>query len=211
LGTSSFPMSNPYLICCSSLLIVFCCHCLVHVKKLVCFCVQVRVVMCTSISKLSAVEADGCQVSRLLAACNDFIPTACVRNMRTWGGPGTSIWTWAKRGGHGPRGEDLGGAWQRAEHYLHARKDEPFIFYTAALGSARAHGENSKPGRIIRPKVDGGLTTGACWAPQAVHRDRWLHCACCFNCGPTWTPSRPPACQNHTGFGRGSIELYAGD
>jgi hypothetical protein len=23
------------------------------------------------------------------AACNDFIPTACVRNMTTWGGPGT--------------------------------------------------------------------------------------------------------------------------
>ncbi len=22
------------------------------------------------------------------AACNDFIPTACVRNMMTWGGPG---------------------------------------------------------------------------------------------------------------------------
>ncbi len=44
------------------------------------------------------------------AACNDFIPTAFMRNMRTWrGGPGTFIWTWAKRGGHGPRGEDLGG------------------------------------------------------------------------------------------------------
>ncbi len=22
-------------------------------------------------------------------ACNDFIPTACVRNMTKWGGPGT--------------------------------------------------------------------------------------------------------------------------
>ncbi len=28
------------------------------------------------------------------AACNDFIPTACVRNKKTWGGgPGTLFWT----------------------------------------------------------------------------------------------------------------------
>jgi hypothetical protein len=37
-------------------------------------------------SRLSAVEADGCQVSRPLCGLHDFIPTACVRNMRTWGG-----------------------------------------------------------------------------------------------------------------------------
>ena len=37
-------------------------------------------------SRLSAVEADGCQVSRPLGGLHDFIPTACVRNMRTWGG-----------------------------------------------------------------------------------------------------------------------------
>jgi hypothetical protein len=52
-----------------------------------------------------------------------------------------------------------------------------------------------------QPKVNGGHTTGACGAPRAVHRDRWLHWACYFNRGPTWTPSGPPACQNHTGFG----------
>jgi hypothetical protein len=33
-------------------------------------------------SRLSAVEADGCQVSRPLRGLHDFIPTACVRNMR---------------------------------------------------------------------------------------------------------------------------------
>jgi hypothetical protein len=38
-----------YLTCCSSILIVFCCHCLVHVTKLVGFCVQVRIVMYTFI------------------------------------------------------------------------------------------------------------------------------------------------------------------
>ncbi len=136
-------------------------------------------------------------------------------------------------------------------------RTNPSTFTTAALGPARARGENSKPGRTIRPKVDGGLTTGACWAPwrctgtrellhgkldptlgayvglegggtyvetqhraadgqqkvngghatgacwapRAVHRDRWLHCTCYFNPGPTWMPSRPPARQIHSGFG----------
>ncbi len=172
--------------------------------------------------------------------------------MRMWGGPGMFIWTWAKRGGHGPRGEDLGGVWQRAMTSTPGRTN-PSSFTTAALGPARARGENSKPGRTIWPKVNGGLTTGACWAPRhkrtaswhagpfagglrgtgrgactwrlytgppmgsrkwlgatrqecaepqrAVFRDRWLHCTCCLNQGPAWTPSRLPACQNHTGFG----------
>ncbi len=35
-------------------------------------------------SRLSAVEADGCQVSRLLRGLHDFIPTACVHNMRRY-------------------------------------------------------------------------------------------------------------------------------
>ncbi len=35
----------------------------------------------------------------------------------------------------------------------------------AALGPALAHGENSKPGRKMQPRVNGGLTTGVCWAP----------------------------------------------
>jgi hypothetical protein len=39
------------------------------------------------------------------------------------------------------------------------------------------------------------------WAPRAVHGDGGLHCACYFNRGPMWTPSRPPARQNHSGFG----------
>ncbi len=30
-------------------------------------------------------------------ACNDFIPTTCVRNMTTWGGPGMLNWTWAEK------------------------------------------------------------------------------------------------------------------
>jgi hypothetical protein len=43
------------------------------------------------------------------AACYDFIPTACVRNMKTWGGPGTLNWTGRGNSDHGPRGDDLGG------------------------------------------------------------------------------------------------------
>jgi hypothetical protein len=108
------------------------------------------------------------------AACDNFILTACVCNMRTSGGPGTFIWMWAKRGGHGPHGEDLGGVWQRVEHDQHARKDNPSSSTTAALGPARARGENSKPGPKIRPKVNGGLTTGACWAPRRFTGTREL-------------------------------------
>ncbi len=95
--------------------------------------------------------------------------------MRTWGGgPGTLIWMWAKRGGHGPRGEHLGGARQHAEHHQHARKDEPFNLYNSSPGSAHARGENSKLGHTIRPKVNGGLTTGASWAPRQFTRTREL-------------------------------------
>ncbi len=36
----------------------------------------------------------------------------------------------------------------------------------------------------VRPKVNGGHGTGACWAPRAVHRDRQLHCACRLYCDP---------------------------
>ncbi len=37
-------------------------------------------------SILSAVKVDGCQVSSRSAACNDFIPTAFMRNMTAGGG-----------------------------------------------------------------------------------------------------------------------------
>ncbi len=50
------------------------------------FKLPLRIVMGVRNSRLSAVEADGCQVSRPLRGLHDFIPTACVRNMRTWGG-----------------------------------------------------------------------------------------------------------------------------
>ncbi len=51
-----------YLICCSSIMIVFFCHCLVHVKKLVGFCVQVRVVMCTFIMQYFYVAPFGASI-----------------------------------------------------------------------------------------------------------------------------------------------------
>jgi hypothetical protein len=42
---------------------------------------------------------------------------------------------------------------------------------------ARARGENSKPNRKIRPKVNRGLTTGACWAPwRFTGIGELLHC-----------------------------------
>ncbi len=53
-------------------------------------------------------------------------------------------------------------------------RTNPSSFTTAALGPAHARGENSKPGRTIRPKVKGGLTTGACWAPRRFTGTREL-------------------------------------
>jgi hypothetical protein len=45
------------------------------------------------------------------AACNDFFPTACMRNMKMWGGPSTGNWTSVERGGHRSLGKDLRGVW----------------------------------------------------------------------------------------------------
>ncbi len=50
-------------------------------------------------------------------------------------------------------------------------------------------------------KVNGSHTTGACWAPQAVHWDRFFHRTSLLNRGPMWMPLRPPAFQNQPGFG----------
>jgi hypothetical protein len=72
------------------------------------------------------------------------------------------IWKWAKRGGHELRGEDLGGDDSVLSIPSTPGRANPSPSTTAALGPARARGENSKLGRIIRPKVNGGLTTGAC-------------------------------------------------
>jgi hypothetical protein len=97
------------------------------------------------------------------AACNDFIPTACVSNMRTWGGGLACLL------GHGRREaatDRVARIWEEHDSVLSIPSTpgrmNPSSFTTAALGPARAHGENSKPGRTIRPKVNGGLTTGAC-------------------------------------------------
>jgi hypothetical protein len=81
-----------------------------------------------------------------LAACNDFIITACVHNMRTCGGPGTLIWTWLERGGHVPCGKDLGGVQQRDEHDQHARKADPFIFYSSSPGPSMCTWRELKTG-----------------------------------------------------------------
>jgi hypothetical protein len=82
--------------------------------------------------------------------------------MRTWGGHGTFIWTWAKRGG-------MARIWEEYDSVLSmtSTPERPNLSSStaAAPGPARARGENSKPGRKIRLKVNGGLTTGVCWAP----------------------------------------------
>jgi hypothetical protein len=69
------------------------------------------------------------------------------------------IWTWAKRGGHGPRGEEYDSVLSMTS--MPARPN-PSSSTTAALGPARACGENSKPCLKIRHKMNGGFTYGAC-------------------------------------------------
>jgi hypothetical protein len=53
-------------------------------------------------------------------------------------------------------------------------RTNPSTLTTAALGPARARGENSKLGRTIRPNVDGCLATRACWAPRRFTGTREL-------------------------------------
>ncbi len=67
---------------------------------------------------------------------------------------------------HGLNGKDLGEGRQRAEHAQLTRKAVPFILYSSSFGPSTCAWGGSKPGRKLRPKVDGGLTTGACWAPR---------------------------------------------
>ncbi len=124
-------------------------------------------------SRLSAVEADGYQVSRPLAACNDFIPTACVRNMRTWGGPGTSIWTWAKRGGHGPHGEDLDGVWQRAKQSA-CQEGRNLHLLHSSPGPSTCTWRELETGPYNTAKSGWGPHDWSMLSPTAVHRDREL-------------------------------------
>jgi hypothetical protein len=53
----------------------------------------------------------------------------------------------------------------------------------------------------VRPKVNGGHATGACWAPRAMHWDRRLNRTLLPPLWPTRMPSRQLACQNHTSYG----------
>jgi hypothetical protein len=96
------------------------------------------------------------------AACDDFILTACMRNMRTWG-------DLARYSGRGRREAATGlmaRIWEEFDSVLSMTstpgRPTPSSSTAAALGPARARGENSKPGRKMQPKVNGGLMTGAC-------------------------------------------------
>jgi hypothetical protein len=42
------------------------------------------------------------------------------------------------------------------------RKAEPFIFYSGSPGTGRCMWRELETGPKMRPKVNGGLTTGAC-------------------------------------------------
>ncbi len=83
-----------------------------------------------------------------------------------------TIWTWAET--WWPQA-----AWQGIGRKTTAcwALTSPLERAAAALGQVRAHGENLKPGRKLRPKVNSGLTTGACCAPRRFTRMADLfHC-----------------------------------
>jgi hypothetical protein len=165
-------------------------------------------------------------------ACNDFIPSAMGGTWHVNLDMGREIAATGR----------VARIWEEDDSVLSLNsspgRPTPSSPTTAALGLSRAHGENSKPGRIMWPKVNGGLTTGACLSPTAVH---WvgssLYCTLDLLLGAhvgleeselgslywsmpsptgsspgqttslhiatstaTWTPSRPPTRQNHTGF-----------
>ncbi len=102
----------------------------------------------------------------------------------------------------------------------------PSAFTTAALGPARARGEQLETGPYNTAESGWGPHDWSVLSPTGVHRDKrttlWhagpfagglrgtgrrgtfveaQHRPVYFNREPTWTPSRPPARQNHTGFG----------
>jgi hypothetical protein len=112
------------------------------------------------------------------AACNDFILTACVCKMKTWG-------DLESESGRGRREVATGRVAMIREEYGSVlsmtsmpERLNPSSSTALALGPACAPGENSKPGRKMWPKVNGGLTTGACWAPRrftGISRSTSLH------------------------------------
>jgi hypothetical protein len=129
-------------------------------------------------SRLLAVEADSARSAGSSVACNDFILTAYVHNM-TWGVTWhVTNWTWTAR--WRPRATWLGSGRKTTVRQALPSSPErttPSSPKAAALGLARACWENSKPGRTLQPKINGGLTTGECWAPrQFTRKADLIHC-----------------------------------
>jgi hypothetical protein len=116
----------------------------------------IKAVDCQQLKRMGARSAS-CS-----AAWNDFIPTACLCNMRTWG-------DMARLFGCGRREaatDCVARIWEEFDSVLSMTSTtgspNPSSSTAAAPGPARARGEHSKPGRKIWPKVNGGLTTGVC-------------------------------------------------
>ncbi len=123
------------------------------------------------------------------AACYDFIPTACVRNMKTWGGPGTLNWTWTGKysSDHGPRGDDLGGGWQHDGLISLPGRPTPSSSTTAASGPARVCGENSNRAAECGRKWMGASRLGHAGPTRSTRIAALLtarYWSCCW--GPTW-------------------------
>jgi hypothetical protein len=75
--------------------------------------------------------------------------------------------------GHGPPSKDLGGGRQHAELWLAHQKADLFIAFSSSFGPDRCMWRDAPPGSL-RQKVNGGLTTGTCWAPWRFTRMKVL-------------------------------------
>jgi hypothetical protein len=94
--------------------------------------------------------------------------------------------------------EDLGGAWQRAEHHQHARKNKPFNLYNISPGPSMCTWRELKTGPYNMAESEWGPHGWSVLSPTAVQRDKRT---------TSWH-ARPYAGGLH-GTGRGSTYVEA--
>ncbi len=150
----------------------------------------------SSVSRLSAVEADGCQVSRPFRGLHDFIPTACVRNMRTWGG------AWHV---------DLDEGKERRPRT--AWRGSGRSFYNSSSGPSTCTWRELETGPYNTAVSGWGPHDWSVLSPTAVHRDKrttsWLACWT-LRWGPTWDWERWHVRGGSTPGGRWAAESEQG-
>ncbi len=133
-------------------------------------------------------------------ACNDFILTACVRNMRTWGGRGL-----ARLFGRGRRETALDRVariWEEHDSVLSITsmpgRTKPFIFYNSSPGPSTCTWRELKTGLYNMAKSEWGPHDWSVLSPMAVHQDKRT---------TSWHAG--PFAEGLRGTGRGSTYMEA--